>query len=179
LPVTFNDGPARCGAVLFLSAIASIAQAGELTIDAAPCAEQIRIHARDVPLGDIVGQLSATMGVRLVARVQLPELVSLDVAGAPEDVLKRVLHGKNLVTESKSVAACGARQVLATIWLLPAGEEGKSAPQTEEPRVEKAGEQPAFRTYDRNKGNARPARKAGRPRAAEEDEKPSETAPER
>jgi hypothetical protein len=168
----FENGPARSGAVLFFglcAAFASVADARELTIEASPCAERVRIHARDVPLQDVVSGLSAAMGVRLEARVQLQEPVSFDVSGAPEDVLKRILHGKNLVTETKAVAACGSREVLATIWLLPVGQEA-ARPRTDQPRIEKAGEQPEFRSHESNQGKPRANRKAGQPRAREDED---------
>jgi hypothetical protein len=183
LRLIFGNGPARSGAVFFVGLCAlsaSIADARELTIEASPCAERIRIHAREVPLQEVVSGLSAAMGVRLVAQVQLQEPVSFDVSGTPEDVLKRILHGKNLVTETKAVAACGSRDVLATIWLLPVGQEA-ARPRTDQPRIERAGEQPEFRSHESNQGKRRPSRKAGQPRAQEDEDTAatSEPPPER
>ena len=119
-------GPALGGAALFL-ALAVPAAARELTIDAAACAKTVRIHARDVPLQDIVSGLASAMGVQLVAKAQLPDPVSLDMSGAPEDVLKRLLRDKNLVVETRRKPECGAGEVLATIWLLPVGENAERA----------------------------------------------------
>ena len=123
-----HDGPARSGAVFFaalcaLAAVPGAVEGRELSIEASACAKDIRIHAQDVPLQEIVGGLANAMGVKLVAKTSLPEPVTFDASGAPEEVLKRLLHGKNLVVETQPKAACGSREVLATIWLLPSGQD--------------------------------------------------------
>jgi hypothetical protein len=98
------------------------ALADGLTVDATRCASRIRIEADQVPLGDVLQRLSTDMGFRLVARTELTERVSRDLSGAPEDVLKRLMQGRNLVVDSNPDAKCGGRQTLTTIWVLPAGQ---------------------------------------------------------
>lgn len=130
--------------------------ARELSIEATPCAKTIRIAAKDVPLEEIVGGLAKSMEVRLVAKTTLPEPVTFSGTGAPEELLKRLLHGKNLVVETKRKAECGAREVLSTVWLLPAGQDapargdGTPAPEAGVPA------QPARQAdADRPRGNRR------------------------
>ena len=94
----------------------------ELVVEASPCAKTVRIHARDVPTDEIVRSLTGAMGAKLVARTSLPQPVSFDGKGAPEELLKRLLRDQNLVMETGRKAACGSREVLSTVWLLPAGE---------------------------------------------------------
>ena len=118
---------AHNGAALLLAALVAsppVTAAPELSIEATPCAQQIRIRAKDVAIDDIVGGLAKAMDLRLVARTSLPEPITFDGTGTPEEVLKRLLHGKNLVIETRRKSACGPREVLATVWLLPSGQDG-------------------------------------------------------
>lgn len=123
------NGPVR-GAVLFgaILAIPGLAGARELQIDASPCAQEVRIHAQDVPIQEIVSALTNAMGVTLLAKTSLPDPVDFNGSGAPEDVLKRLLHDKNLVVETGRKPSCGARKVLAKVWLLPSGQKAPARP---------------------------------------------------
>lgn len=62
------------------------------------------------------------MGFRLVVKAALTERISHKLSGAPEDVLKRLMAGRNLVVDSNPARHCGGREVPTTVWVLPAGE---------------------------------------------------------
>lgn len=115
----------RAAALVFgLAVTASPAGAGSLVVDAEPCATRIRIDADQVPLGEVLERLSNVMGFRLVAKTSLVEPVSLSVVGTPEDVLKRLMQGRNLVVDSNPSKKCSGRTTPTTVWVLPAGEAG-------------------------------------------------------
>jgi hypothetical protein len=119
---------AGCAAALFLAALLPRAAAAQqLTVEAAPCAKTIRVQAQDVVLGQIVERVAQALEVRLEAKAELQEPVSFNASGTPEEVLTRLLRGRNLVLDANTAARCGGREVLTTIWVLPAGED---APRT-------------------------------------------------
>lgn len=114
--------PLRAALALLFALLAPGARAGELVVEAAPCAKSIKVRADHVPLGDVVADIATRLGIRVQARTPLPEVVSFNGSGPPEVVLKKLMAGRNLVLGSGNVVSCGGREVLTTMWLLPAGE---------------------------------------------------------
>jgi hypothetical protein len=131
-------------------------RAERLVVDAAPCAGRISIDAEQAPLADILQELAAKMGFRLVVRAPVTERISHTLAGTPEDVLKRLMQGRNLVIDSNPAKHCGGRQVPTTVWILPAGESS-------DPRDAAASAPAAGTAAAPNLAETRPARPA-RPR---------------
>ncbi|HUR41166.1 MAG TPA: hypothetical protein VM240_08345 [Verrucomicrobiae bacterium] len=82
----------------------------------------MRADAR--PLGEVVRAITRALGVRLEAKIELKDPVTLDRTGGPEQVLGQLLRGRNVVLDSNPSAACHGREVLTTVWILPAGQEG-------------------------------------------------------
>lgn len=99
------------------------ATAGAVEVEGAPCAEVIRVRAHDATLGEVLAKVAGAMGFRLDAKVALAEKVTFDRKGPPERLLKSLLQGRNLVIQTDPVKACGGKEHITTVWVLPVGED--------------------------------------------------------
>lgn len=116
--------------------------AGDLHVEGRPCAQAIHVRADQVPLEDVVKGVARALDLRLELKTSLPDLVTVDRQGSPEEVLKRLLSDRNLVLDSAPSARCKGRDVLRVVWLLPAGQavERPPAPAPAAAPLQKPGE---------------------------------------
>lgn len=128
-------GAIRLAAVLFW-APAPAAAAEELFVKAAPCATSIEVRADGVPLDKVLQAVTSALGVRLEAKVALTDPVRFKATDTPERLLLRLMQGRNVVLDSNRVGKCGGREVLTTVWVLPAGEA--TVPRAESAAVQEA-----------------------------------------
>ncbi len=122
-------GTIRTAAALFL-ALAAPATAQELVVKAAPCAATIDVSADGVPLEQVVRAITSALGVRLEAKAALPQLTRFKASGTPERVLLKLMEGRSVVLDTNPVKKCGGREMLTTVWILPAGEAAEPRPET-------------------------------------------------
>jgi hypothetical protein len=115
-------GVLRTAAVLLCVLAAPAAVAKELVVKAAPCATNIEVRADGVPLDEVLRAVTKALGVRLEAKATLTEETHFSAIGTPERVLTLLMQGRNVVLDSHPVAKCEGREVLTTVWILPAGE---------------------------------------------------------
>ncbi len=113
----------RPAAIIFGALMAAVTHAGELAVSAAPCGKTIQVRAQDVPLGEVLKRIAESAQFRLDAKVPLADRVSVNRTGAPGEVLRHLLQGKNLVMQSDPDPACNGRQRINTVWVLPSGQD--------------------------------------------------------
>lgn len=104
------------------------AAAGELRIEGSPCAQAIHVRANEVPLEEIVKGVARALDLRLELRTPLPDPITADRQGPPEEVLTRLLRDRNVVLDTAPSARCGGRDVLHVVWVLPAGQDVERPP---------------------------------------------------
>jgi hypothetical protein len=111
------------GAIV-LGLLAGGADAGAVEVDAPRCGEVIHVRAQDAPLGEVLAKVAGAVGFRLDAKVELAGKVTLDRKGPPERLLKELLQGRNLVIHADPSKACGGKERITTVWVLPVGQDG-------------------------------------------------------
>lgn len=106
---------------LALALTPAASPAGDLVVDAQPCAKTIHVRATAVPLQDVLSGLAGAMHFKLHIQAELGEAVTLDREASPETLIKDLMRGHNLVLDTNPAKACDGRQTIATVWILPAG----------------------------------------------------------
>lgn len=132
------------------------AAAGAVEVEGARCADVIRVRAQDATLGEVLAKVAEAVGFRVDAKVELTEKVTLDRKGSPERLLKNLLQGRNLVIQTDPVKACGGKERVTTVWVLPVGEDA--------PRRAAAPSQAQPATPAAQASGATPMRRHERPR---------------
>lgn len=131
--------------------------AGAVEVEGAPCAEVIRVRAQDATLGEVLAKVAGAVGFRVDAKVGLTEKVTLDRKGPPERLLKNLLQGRNLVIQTDPVKACGGKEHITTVWVLPAGQDAPPraaapAASQDSPAPQAAGQLPPGSRHPRPRG---------------------------
>lgn len=144
------------GAVM-LCLVSGSAAAGAVEVDAPRCAEVIRVRAQDAALGEVLARVAGAMGFRLDARVELTEKVTLDRKAPPERLLKNLLQGRNLVIHTDPSKACGGKERITTVWVLPVGQDASPRPAApaaspNRPAPQAAGQLPPGSRHPRPRG---------------------------
>jgi len=113
----------RGAGAIVLCLHAGSAAAGTVEVEGGRCAEEIHIRAHDAPLAEVLAKASTAMGFRVDAKVDLAERVTLDRKGPPERLLKSLLQDRNLVIQTDPSKACGGKERITTVWILPTGQD--------------------------------------------------------
>lgn len=109
-------------AALFLVIAPAAVAAGDLLVEAKPCAATVRVKATDVPIEEVLARLSTELKFTLTLKAPLKAPVSLDRTDTAENLIKDLMRGHNLVLDTKPLAACKGREGIAKVWVLPAGQ---------------------------------------------------------
>lgn len=130
-----------------LLALAGSAHAQSIEVNGAQCADRIQVRAQAARLGDVLQRLSDATGFRLAARTALDQPVSIDRTASLDALLKELGAGLNLVVQTTPSKACGGRQVVSDVWVLPAGDAAAVASsarprRSAEPKCEGPGHSP-------------------------------------
>jgi len=141
-------------------ALTGSAHAQTIHVDGAQCSDRIHVRAQAARLGDVLQRLSDKTHFRFVAKTTLEQPVTIDRRASLDALLKELGAGLNVIVQTTGTKACGGRQVVSDVWVLPAGNAAavaSSAPprRSDVPKCEGPGRSP------RREKPSKPASKSG------------------
>lgn len=113
-------------ALLGLWATEGIAQ--ELKIEKGDCKTGVRLVARDVPVSQVLAQLSKELGFQLKFKGDTDRIVNVDMTRRSPELIAKLLESESIIFEETPDPQCPGTQRVAKVWVLPKGEEGPPRP---------------------------------------------------
>ena len=98
-----------------------IASAGEVRVAGGACSANVRIEAHDANVSQILARLAAAAGFTLTFKSQSDPRIDFDDSGDVATLVAHLLAGGNVTIVTAPVAACGGRERVTTVWVLPDG----------------------------------------------------------
>jgi hypothetical protein len=104
-----------------------LARADDIRVDGDTCSAHLRVEAHDARLSDVLARLAAAAGFTLTFKSQSDPRIDFSGSGDAATLIARLVAGGNVTIVTGPAAACGGRERVTTVWVLPGGAKTAAA----------------------------------------------------
>ena len=108
--------------LMLVGSLAAAQSALDIDIAYEPCADSVRVVARDSTLAEIMVSMAQEMGFELRFDAAADRALSIDTAGSEKDVIRRLTRDTNVMVFTSADNRCANGLMVSKVWFLGAGE---------------------------------------------------------